>query len=100
MIAPVADKALAELLARLLGGEHEADADGDYDASDLDQACGNAFRARQLVTLAECESRVAAAIQAAVDWVNGDCGMDEADAAELGIGQFIRAAAMGAKEGE
>ena len=52
------DPTLSARLARLRGGEHEAEADGDYDTGDLDQAAGNAYRSGQLIT---------AAVQAAVD---------------------------------
>lgn len=59
------DPTLAARLARLRGGEHEAEADGDYDTGDLDQAAGNAYRSGQLITAAERD----AAVQAALDSV-------------------------------
>ena len=58
------DTNLSALLARMLGGEHEAEADGDFDGADLDHACGNAFRKGQLTPLADAEAMVAAAVDA------------------------------------
>ena len=54
----------------------------------------------QALKLPEVAALVDRSAQAAVDWLNGDYGIDEADAAELGIDGFIRAAATGTKEGE
>jgi Zn-dependent protease with chaperone function len=66
-MTPTPDTALAARLARLCGGEHEAEADGDYDTADLDQACGNAYRSGQLITLADHTAAVQAAVAKAVD---------------------------------
>ena len=59
------DPTLAARLARLLAGEHEIEAEsGCPDYEDLDQACGNAYRSNQLITTAEADARVKAAVLA------------------------------------
>ena len=58
------DHTLAARLARLRGGEHEAEAEGDYDGSALDQACGNAYRSGQLITVSAHTAAVAKAVEA------------------------------------
>ena len=63
MTAP--DHTLAARLARLLAGEHEMEAESGCPVyEDLDQACGNAYRSNQLITTAEADARVKAAVLA------------------------------------
>lgn len=57
--APVADKALAERLARLKALADHPD-QSPCDAIRYDQECGDAHRSGQLITLAEADARVAA----------------------------------------
>ena len=60
--APVADKALAERLARLKALADHPD-QSPCDAIRYDQECGDAHRSGQLITLAEAQAMVAAALR-------------------------------------
>lgn len=90
-MTPTPDPTLAARLARLRGGEHEAEADGYYDGSDLDQACGDAYRSGQLITLADHTAAVAKAVEASVNAENEACAKmldNEADDYEADASRF------------